>query len=63
MAFTKSNPKQPRNTLNVTNERLFEAVRKRAFELYCKRGHSHGKDRNDWFEAERQVKKELGVSR
>lgn len=63
MALTKTNPKQQRNTLNITNERLFEAIRKRAFELYCKRGNSHGRDRNDWFEAERQVKKELELSR
>lgn len=51
------------SSLNVSNEKVYEAIRKRAFELYCKRGHAHGNDMRDWFEAEKQVKRELGISR
>jgi len=55
-------PNAPRgNRLNISNDKLYETVRKRAYELYCKRGHQHGHDRNDWFEAEKQVKKEFGL--
>lgn len=35
-------------------------VQKRAYELYAKRGFSHGNDLADWLEAERQIKKEMG---
>ena len=43
-----------------TNE-FFAKVQKRAYELYEKRGHNHGCDWQDWFHAERQIKKELGI--
>ncbi len=61
MAVFKSNKNS--SNLNVSNDKMFEAINKRAYELYCKRGFQHGKDKNDWFEAERQVKKELGLSK
>lgn len=51
------------SSLNMSNEKLFETIRKRAYELYCKSGYQNGNDRNHWFEAERQVKKELGLTR
>lgn len=36
-------------------------ISKKAFELFKKRGLKHGNDRGDWFEAEKQVKRELGL--
>ncbi len=61
--------KENRNTgrtstfMNVSDQKVYEAIRKRAYELYCKRGRSHGNDMKDWLEAEKQVKKELGAGR
>ena len=65
MAFRRGSTDKPTksSSLNVSNERLFESVRKRAYELYCKRGYKNGHDISDWVEAEKQVKKELGLSR
>ena len=39
-------------------EQLFERIGRRAYELYELRGESHGQDREDWFEAERQVRED-----
>jgi hypothetical protein len=39
-------------------EQLFERISRRAYELYQLRGESHGQDREDWFEAERQVRED-----
>ncbi|MBN1283410.1 MAG: DUF2934 domain-containing protein [Proteobacteria bacterium] len=49
--------------LNVSDDKVYEAIRKRAYELYCKRGHANGNDMKDWLEAERQVKKEMNLAR
>lgn len=62
MAF-RSNEKPNKSKLNISNDKLFESVRKRAYELYCKRGYKNGHDMHDWLEAERQVKREFGLSR
>jgi hypothetical protein len=51
------------SNLNILNPKVFEMVQRRAYELYAKRGYTHGGDQNDWFEAERQVKREMGLSR
>lgn len=40
-------------------DRLNEMIRKKAFELYQKRGATPGKEMDDWFEAETIVKQEL----
>lgn len=36
-------------------------IQKRAYEIYLKRGCSHGNDLADWLEAERQTKKDTGL--
>ncbi|MFA4875156.1 MAG: DUF2934 domain-containing protein [bacterium] len=61
----KSNPyeKKQGNVLNVSDPKVYEAIRKRAYELYCKRGYAQGNDMRDWLEAEKQVKRELGSTR
>lgn len=40
---------------------LGELVRKRAYELYQRRKGNAGNDWQDWFEAEKQIKQELGI--
>jgi len=48
-----------KNNLNQSD--IFAKIQKRAYDLYAKRGTSHGNDMRDWLEAERQVKRELGL--
>ena len=38
-----------------------EMIEKKAYELYEKRGREHGKDLDDWLEAEKIVKKKKGI--
>ncbi len=41
---------------HLTTEMLFKAeIRKRAFEIYCDRGHAEGFDKEDWLHAEREI--------
>ena len=39
-----------------------QRVRERAYILWEKRGRPHGNDRQDWIEAEAQIKRELRTS-
>lgn len=43
----------------VTQEELFCMIEKKAYELFQKRGHTHGNDRDDWFEAEKKMKSKI----
>lgn len=36
-----------------------EAIAQRAYEIYTRRGGTHGADLDDWLEAERQLREEL----
>lgn len=40
---------------------LNQAIAKKAYELFQKRGYSHGNDWQDWLEAERLVKKQYNA--
>ncbi|MEO0081350.1 MAG: DUF2934 domain-containing protein [candidate division WOR-3 bacterium] len=44
-------------------EDYIERIRVRAYELYLARGGQHGRDLDDWLEAEKQVRKELGLDK
>ena len=46
-------------TTTLTPERFKGLVQKRAYELCQKRGSSPGNDLADWFEAEKQIRREL----
>ena len=37
-----------------------EKIAMRAYEKWCKRGRPHGTDRQDWLEAETELKAEMG---
>lgn len=55
MARSKFNTRKKTSwSTNITPE-LFEKIQKKAYELYEKRGYSHGNDVSDWLEAERIV--------
>ncbi len=44
---------------DLSQEELHSLIEKKAYELFEKRGYSHGDDFSDWFEAEKLVKKSL----
>ncbi len=46
----------------IGREELEQRIRERAYHIYLNRGCSGGCEREDWLEAERQVKKELRIS-
>jgi len=46
-------------TMAVTGDQINDQIRKKAFELYEKRGRKGGNALADWFEAERIVKASL----
>jgi hypothetical protein len=61
----------PKKNENLTKEEvngrmddqpIHERIAERAYELYQKRGQSHGKDLDDWLEAERLVLSEHNPS-
>ncbi|GEM_PF-6115646 len=41
---------------NPVQESYFESVKRKAYELYAKRGKQHGMDRHDWFLAENELR-------
>ncbi|MBU1007291.1 MAG: DUF2934 domain-containing protein [Candidatus Omnitrophica bacterium] len=57
----RRNKKTVKATKTMDSSDLSSKIQQKAYSLYEKRGNSHGNDWNDWFEAECQVKKELGL--
>ncbi|MFH1228555.1 MAG: DUF2934 domain-containing protein [Planctomycetota bacterium] len=49
--------KNPVRTSGAQN--LAEQIKRRAYELYQKKGQTHGNDMADWLEAERDIKFKL----
>ncbi|MDD5557073.1 MAG: DUF2934 domain-containing protein [bacterium] len=39
----------------LTPQEVRRMIREKAYEIYVRRGRAHGRDRGDWFEAERIV--------
>jgi len=56
------NKNNKRGSAIIFGESITDKIRKRAQELYNKRGGAPGNDWADWFEAERQIKSELKKS-
>lgn len=49
------------NNRSTNQNELFSKIQQRAYQIYEKRGFTHGNDMKDWLEAERQVKRELSI--
>ena len=55
--------RRQRTTANTSSERADdrpmrrdeEGIRQRAYERFCERGSEHGRDLEDWLEAEREL--------
>ncbi|MBI2487620.1 MAG: DUF2934 domain-containing protein [Deltaproteobacteria bacterium] len=48
--------KIPKKRAKSDQKTIHELIEKKAYEIYGKRGGEHGKDLDDWFEAEKMVK-------
>lgn len=46
----------------IASQTLEKRIQERAYQLYEQRGCAHGFDREDWAEAEAQIKRELRIS-
>ncbi|MGB2630922.1 MAG: DUF2934 domain-containing protein [Candidatus Omnitrophota bacterium] len=44
---------------NLSTEELNVLIEKKAYELFITRGHSHGNDLSDWYQAEKFVQKSI----
>jgi hypothetical protein len=55
---TNSSNKARRKT-GIDEETVQEMIRKKAYELHEQRGGQHGRELEDWLEAERTVKTEM----
>lgn len=49
------------NEKRVSREEFMQLIQKKAYEIYEKRGCQSGNDLEDWLNAEKQVKEELGL--
>ena len=55
----KRSPTNPTGEARKGDEALHQRIAEKAYELYHKRGESHGQDLDDWLEAERLVLSEI----
>ena len=58
---TKKNNGAKKMTL-VSPVEIDEKIRTKAYELYIERGAYHGNDMEDWFKAEKEIKKEYSLA-
>lgn len=58
--FKSKNPKNFKRKAKTGPKTQHEMIEKKAYEIYEKRGREHGKDLDDWLEAEKIVKKKKG---
>ncbi len=49
-------PKKPKEKAGQEIESIHEMIKKKAYEIHEKRGKQHGRDIDDWLEAERIIK-------
>lgn len=60
-AVTKR-PASPQRSIPKIDLRTYiNELNRRAFEIYQQKGSTHGHDWEDWFQAERDVKKKYGI--
>jgi hypothetical protein len=58
-ASSPATPVAPQQQQNPTMGIPREKIAMRAYEKWCKRGRPHGTDRQDWLEAEMELKAEI----
>ena len=63
MARWSTNKASSNSSTSIPQDQLTDMIRKKAYELYEKRGRKPGHSMNDWLEAERIIKGKLSSSR
>ena len=59
MARWSTNKASSNSSTSIPQNQLTDMIRKKAYELYEKRGKKSGQDMNNWLEAERIVKQKI----
>lgn len=57
--FTEQKKDPVKRGPNMSPHQIAELIKKKAFEVYCKRGNKPGDATSDWLTAEKQVREEL----
>jgi len=52
---------KPVTRIDIAPDQLVAEIRKRAHEIFLKRGPGPGSDLDDWLKAEREVKEKYGI--
>jgi hypothetical protein len=59
MAKIYTNKTSSGSGMPITSDQLTDMIRKKAYELYEKRGKKQGRDLDNWLEAERMIKQKV----
>ena len=59
MAKWSNNKTFSNSSMSIPQDQLTNMIRKKAYELYEKRGKKSGQDMNNWLEAERLIKQKI----
>ena len=59
MARWSTNKASSNSSTSIPQDQLTDMIRKKAYELYEKRGKKPGQDMNNWLEAERIIKQKI----
>ena len=51
--------KSTNKEMSIPHDQLADMIRKKAYELYEKRGKKSGRDMDNWLEAERTIKQKI----
>jgi len=60
-AAAKTEATAPRTTPKIDLRTYVNELNRRAYEIFQQKGSSHGHDWDDWFQAEKEVKKKYGI--
>jgi len=59
MARKSTNKTSSNSKVSIPQDQLTDMIRKKAYELYEKRGKKQGRDMDNWLEAERMIKQKI----
>jgi len=59
MARKSANEASSNTEMSIPQDQLTDMIRKKAYELYAKRGKKSGHDMDNWLEAERVIKQKI----
>ncbi|UCE66252.1 MAG: DUF2934 domain-containing protein [Candidatus Zixiibacteriota bacterium] len=60
-ATAKTVASAPRTTPKIDLRTYINELNRRAYEIFQQKGSSHGHDWDDWFQAEKDIKRKYGI--